>query len=118
MTESMSGPVLVVGEQVCDRWDLAWALHEAGIAAEQVRSADQARDRIAHGRITGVILSQTVGDADVVDELAADLEPDPLTGRVPFLLVASRATTPSAVVARVQTLLRSESQASWSADSR
>ena len=118
VTESICGPVLVVGEHVGDRWDVAWALHEAGIRAEQLGSADQARDRIAHGRFTGVVVKQSVGDAELVDDLADRLEPDPVTGEVPFLLVAPRATTPREVVARVQTLIRVKAQASWSSDPR
>lgn len=117
VTDSLDGPVLVVGEHVGDRWDLAWALHEAGIPAEQMRSADQARIRIAHGRVAGVLITQSTGDGELVDELASRLEPDPVSGQVPFLLVAPRATTPAAVVARVQTLLRAN-QASWSSEPR
>lgn len=104
MADASNRPILVVGEHVGDRWDLAWALHEAGIVAEQVCSADQARDRLAHGRLAGIVVENSLGD-DVADALAGAVEPDPVTGEVPFFLVATRATTPAAVVARVQTLL-------------
>ena len=105
MADLRSGPILVVGEHVGDRWDIAWALHEAGMSAEQVGSAEQARARLSHGRVMGVVVEAALGD-DVADGLAAALDPDPATGEIPFLLVASRATTPAAVVARVQTLLQ------------
>lgn len=100
----------MVGEHVGDRWDLAWALHEAGIAAEQVGSADQARDRLAHGGLAGVVVESGLGD-QVADVLAGEAQPDPVTGEVPFVLAATRATTPAAVVARVRTLLSAAASA-------
>ena len=115
VTGPRSGPILVVGDHVGSRWDLAWALHEAGIPAEQLGSAEQTRRRIAHGRFSGVVVA--AGSEHVADAIAADLPIDADTGEVPFLLVATRATTPAAVVARVQSLLAA-TQASWSSDPR
>lgn len=105
MADLHTRSILVVGEHVGDRWDIAWALHEAGINAEQVGSADQARDRLSHGRVAGVVVEAALGD-DVAEGLAGELDPDPVTGEIPFLLIAPRATTPTAVVARVQSLLQ------------
>ncbi|MDQ1439000.1 MAG: hypothetical protein QOK43_2629 [Acidimicrobiaceae bacterium] len=120
VSDPKNRPILVVGENVGDRWDLAWALHEAGIVAEQLASAAQAKDRIAHGWLAGVVVDSAMDD-DAVEKLVIDLRPDPETGQIPFVLVATRATTPSLVVARVQTLLRSQlearvNQASWSSE--
>lgn len=118
VVEPRCGPVLVVGEDVGDRWDVAWALQEAGVAAEQLSSAAQARDRVAHGRFAGIVLTDPAADSHALaDDLAGRIAADAVTGEVPFLLVAPRATTPSAVVARVQSLLR-VGQASWSSDPR
>jgi DNA-binding NtrC family response regulator len=104
VADASSRSILVVGEHVGDRWDLAWALHEAGIVAEQVSSADQACDRLAHGGLAGIVVESALGD-DVADALLSAIKPDPITGELPFVLVATRATTPAAVVARVQTLV-------------
>lgn len=100
-----SRPILVVGDNVAQRWDLAWAFHEAGIAAEQACSAEQARHRVSHGRLAGVVVEGVFPELDL-DELVYGMEPDPETGDVPFILAVSRATTPSDVVARVRTLLQ------------
>lgn len=101
--------MLVVGDNVDDRWSLAWALHEAGIAAEQLPDVGQARDRVTHGRLAGIVLQSTV-DPALVDELTSDLHPDPTSGAMPFILVAPRATTPEGVVARVRVLLEDSGQ--------
>lgn len=103
MADTRNRTILVVGEHVGDRWDLAWALHEAGITAEQASSAEQARARLAHGGLGGVVV-EGAGQA-AADELIEATAPDPVTGEVPFVLVATRATTPAAVVARVRKLL-------------
>jgi DNA-binding NtrC family response regulator len=101
--------VLVVGDNVNDRWNLAWALHEAGIAAEQVTDVCQARDRVSHGRLAGVILDSST-DPTLVEELTNELHPNPQSGEVPFILVAPRATTTEGVVARVRVLLQNSGQ--------
>ena len=106
-------PILVVGDSVAHRWDLAWAFHEAGIPAEQACSADQARHRVGYGRLAGVVLDGVVPELDL-DDLVVELLPDPETGDVPFVLAVSRATTPSDVGARVRSLL----QASCSSEPR
>jgi hypothetical protein len=102
-------PILVVGDNVADRWDIAWALHEAGIPAEQACPGDQARRRVGHGRLAGVVVED--GDADV---LAGAVQPDDDSGEIPFVLAVSRATDPASVVARVRALL----QTSWSSEPR
>lgn len=98
-------PILVVGDSVAHRWDLAWAFHEAGIPAEQACSADQARHRVGHGRLAGVVLDGVVPELDL-DDLVVEMRADPETGEVPFVLAVSRTSTPSAVVARVRSLLQ------------
>jgi len=98
-------PILVVGDSVAHRWDLAWAFHEAGIPAEQACSADQARHRLGHGRLAGVVLEGVMPELEP-DDLARELRPDPDTGDVPFVLAVSRTTTPSDVVDRVRSLLQ------------
>lgn len=95
--------VLVVGPDVGARWEVAWALHEAGIPAEQAGDDQQARRRIVHGRLAGVVLASSPANQPV--ELAAELLPDPETGELPFVLVTDPATSPESVVARVRALL-------------
>jgi CheY-like chemotaxis protein len=98
-------PILVVGDNVAHRWDLAWALHEAGIPAEQAATMEQARQRVGHGRLAGVVVDS--GSAELtVRQLARVVQPDPDTGEIPFILDASQASTPAKVVARVQSLLQ------------
>jgi CheY-like chemotaxis protein len=97
-------PILVVADEVSVRWDLAWALHEAGFPAEQVASGDQARNRIMHGRLAGVVLDGVIPGLEL-DDLAAQLEPDPETGELPFVLAVPRRSPPTDVVRRVRSLL-------------
>jgi CheY-like chemotaxis protein len=103
--EDNSRPILVVADEVAVRWDIAWALHEAGISAEQAATGDQARRRIGHGRLAGVVLDGAVPGLEL-DDLAAGLVPDPGTGDMPFVLAVPRATNPSEVVTRVRMLLQ------------
>lgn len=115
-TTEMADPrtqlVLVVGDDVTRRWDLAWALHEAGIPAEQA-SGDQARARVGEGRVAGVVVDAASNGLDP-GALAAELGPDPETGAVPFVLALSPGATPDEVAARVQRVL----QASCSSEPR
>jgi hypothetical protein len=62
-------------------------------------------DRVGHGRVAGVVVGDSLGQA-VADGLFRRLPPDPGTGEIPFVLIATRATTPEAVVARVKGLLQ------------
>jgi len=98
-------PILVVADEVAVRWDLAWALHEAGIPAEQAATGEQARRRIGHGRLAGVVLDGAVPGLEL-DDLAAALLPDPDSGSLPFLLAVPRSTAPAEVVHRVRMLLQ------------
>src|SRR5690242_20630133 len=104
--EEHKRPILVIADEVAVRWDLAWALHEAGIPAEQAATGEQARRRIGHGRLAGVVLDGAVPGIEL-DDLAAGLEPDPDTGDLPFVLSVPRATAPAEVVTRVRSLLQS-----------
>jgi CheY-like chemotaxis protein len=113
MADPHNRPVIVVGDNVSHRWDVAWALHEAGIPAEQAASADQARHRASHGRLAGLVVEGTAAGLDL-DELLLDLRPDPETGEIPFVLAFPGATDPAAVVHRVRCVL----QASWSSEPR
>ncbi|HZQ26732.1 MAG TPA: hypothetical protein VFA94_03435 [Acidimicrobiales bacterium] len=100
----------MVGPDVGQRWELAWALHEAGIAAEQAGTGEQARRRIVHGRLAGVVLDGLT-PVELVDELVHEVHPDPETGEVPFVLVTTRDADAGTVVARVRTLLRPDREA-------
>jgi DNA-binding NtrC family response regulator len=99
--------ILVVGPDVGQRWELAWALHEAGIVAEQAGTGEQALRRIVHGRLAGVVLDG-LAPRDMVDELVQEIHPDPETGEVPFVLVTSGRPDAESVVARVRVLLQPE----------
>jgi hypothetical protein len=110
MEDQSTRPILVVGDRGADRWDVAWALHEAGIGAEQAPSAADARRRVADGRVAGVVVDSAIDEATLLS-ISLELRPDPETGDMPFILVAHR-SAPSSVVERVRRLL----QASWSSE--
>ncbi|HEV7887416.1 MAG TPA: hypothetical protein VGO92_07650 [Acidimicrobiales bacterium] len=107
--DSRPRPILIIGDSLSGRWDLAWALHEAGIPAEQAGPGEQTRHRIVPGALAGVVMEGVMDDLDL-DELAADLPADPETGEVPFLLAVSRQTDPASVVVRVRALLQASGQ--------
>jgi DNA-binding NtrC family response regulator len=96
--------ILVIGPDVGHRWELAWALHEAGITAEQAGTGEQALRRVVHGRLAGLVVDG-ITPADEVDQLVREVHPDPASGEVPFVLVTSGHTDSAAVVGRVQALL-------------
>jgi hypothetical protein len=100
VTDLRNRPVLVVGDNMSGRWDVTWALHEAGILAEQVADPERARTRAAHDTLAGVVL---------LDSTDPGLE-EALVAEVPFVLITSRTTDPDQVVARVYALLDESGQ--------
>lgn len=110
MAQTEHRPVLVVGDS---RWDVAWALQEAGIPAEQAVSGAHACERLAHGRLAGVVVEGSPEGVDL-DALADTAQPDPDTGELPFILAVPHVKNPAEVVARVQSVL----QTNWSSEPR